>query len=264
MKAQFVMKPLKFLVSRVIKIAANFTKLLCCIFHFAFPKIRFTIPAKSAPLIKTGNRSTITRILWQTNFTNRVTLPVYINYLFNRMMSPTFEYRFMITEDRDAFIKENCSLEIYKAYSKLQIGAAQADFWRLLVLQKYGGVYMDIDANLVWPLGLSIKPDCHEFYIKIKDGKISNYFIVSKPGNPHLEEIIKAVLNNINENTIKNIFNLTGPGVFNKVLESTPVNTLYYRYTCSQGNFTNEFFQYIDKPQGKWTKEQAKVDIVRK
>lgn len=31
-----------------------------------------------------------------------------------------------------------------------------------------------------------------------------------------------------------------------------------------QGSFTNEHFQYIDKPQGKWTKEQHKVDVVRK
>jgi mannosyltransferase OCH1-like enzyme len=254
----------KFIVSRLIKIVANITKMLCYVFHLAFPRQRFTIPATSAPLVRTGGRSTITRILWQTNFTNRVTLPVYLNYLFNRLMSPTFEYRFMGTADRATFISQSYPPEIFEAYSRLQIGAAQADFWRLLVLQKQGGVYMDIDAHLVWPMGWIIKPSYSEVYIETREMRISNYFIASRPDNPNLEAVIKVVLSNINENTSKNIFDLTGPGVFERVLKSKGVRTALYRYTCDQGNFTNEYFQYIDKPQGKWTKEQARVDIVRK
>jgi hypothetical protein len=31
----------------------------------------------------------------------------------------------------------------------------------------------------------------------------------------------------------------------------------------NQGNFTNEYFQYIDKPAGKWNKEQQKVALVK-
>jgi mannosyltransferase OCH1-like enzyme len=255
---------LKFFVSRLIKIIANITKMFCYVYHLAFPKQRFTIPARSAPLVRTRGGSTITKILWQTNFTNRVTLPVYINYLFNRLMSPTFEYRFMSAADRAAFISQSYPPEIFDAYSRLQIGAAQADFWRLLVLQKNGGIYMDIDAHLVWPMGWIIKPSYAEVYIEAKDRKISNYFIASKPDNPRLEAIINVVLRNIDENTLKNIFDLTGPGVFNNVLRGKGVRTAPYRYTCIQGDFTNEYFQYIDKPQGKWTKEQAKVDIVRK
>ncbi len=261
-------KPVKnaliYLVSRVIKVFANLTKLSCYIFHFLFPNKRFTLPKQSAPLINRRGRPPITRILWQTNYTHRVTLPVYINYLFNRLLSPSFEYRFMVTEDRADFIKANYPREIYQTYSRLQIGAAQADFWRLLVLQKYGGVYMDIDAHLVWPLGLIIKPEYDELYLMIKKGEISNYFIASKKDNPHLEQMIEAISNNINDNTLSNVYELTGPGVFNAVLDKDTVKTTFYRYTCNQGNFTNEYFQYLDKPQGKWTKEQEKTDIVKK
>ncbi len=253
-----------FLTSRIIKIFANIIKLACYIFHALFPNKRFTLPSRSRPLYRSNKHSNIPRILWQTNFTNRVTLAVYINYLFNRLLSYNFEYRFMTNEDVTSFIQSNYPPEIFECYSKLQIGAAKADFWRLLVLQKHGGVYMDIDGHLVWLLSSIIKPEYDELYLVIKRGEISNYFIASKKNNVHLDNMINIVINNIKENVIKNVYDLTGPKVFNQALDINKVNTRSYRYLCNQGNFTNEFFQYIDKKDGKWTKEQKKIDIIKK
>ncbi|OXY81544.1 glycosyltransferase family 32 protein [Oceanimonas doudoroffii] len=251
------------LANRLIRLVANLTKVLSYGFHYVFPNKRFTLPARSAPLIKGPGRP-IPRIIWQTNYTDKATLPVYLNYLFNRIMSPTFEYRFMITEARAEFIQAHYSPEIFAAYSRLQIGAAQADFWRLLVLHKYGGVYLDIDAHAVWPLGYTIRSHHDELYIIRKNNELTNYFIASKPDNPNLAALIDRVLTNIRENTITGVYDMTGPGVFNQVLDYRQVPTTWYRHTCSQGSFTNEYFQYIDKPQGKWTKEQHKVDVVRR
>ena len=95
-------------------------------------------------------------------------------------------------------------------------------------------------------------------------GDITNYFIASKPDNTHLKQMADVVLNNIKENTIKNVYELTGPGVFNQVLDIDKVNTVSYRYTCNQGNFTNDYFQYIDKAEGKWTRAQEVIDIIKK
>lgn len=170
----------------------------------------------------------------------------------------------MITEDRSDFIRSNFSAEIFESYSRIQIGAAQADFWRLLVLYKHGGVYMDIDAHLIWPLSLLVKNKQTELYILIKKGEISTYFIASKNNNTNIKKMIDIILKNIEENKIKNIYDLTGPGILNQVLNINEVNTTYYRYTCNQGNFTNRHFQYIDKPEGKWTEEQKKTDIIKK
>ena len=256
-------KIFRFIANRLIKIFANFIKILCYVFHFIFPKKRFTLPKHSPPIFSTSENPLIPRTLWQTIFTNCVTLPVYINYLFNRVMSPTYEYRFMITEDRAAFRKSNYSKEIYDGYLKIQIGAAQADLWRILVLQRYGGVYLDIDAHLVWPLRMIVKKDYEELYIVRKRGGLSNYFIASKKDNPDLEKVISTILNNIAENKLTSVYRMTGPGVFNEVMDENKVNAISYRYICSQGNFTNEYFQYIDKPEGKWTKAQKVIDIVK-
>jgi mannosyltransferase OCH1-like enzyme len=250
--------------ARIVKLLANLSKLAAYPFHYLFPNKRFTIPERAAPWWKSSRPSQVPRILWQTNFTDKATLPVYLNYLFNRLMAPSFEYRFMITEARARFIEENYPGEIFEAFSRLQVGAAQADFWRVLVLQKHGGVYMDIDGHAVWPLARIVKPEMEELYVTTRRGEISNYFIASKPDNPHLKKVIEAIHANIESDEEKGIFHLTGPTVYNEVLPRDEIRTASYRYTCNQGNFTNEYFQYIDKPQGKWTREQYKVDVVRK
>ena len=67
--------------SRLIKLLANITKVLSYPFHWVMPNKRFTLPAQSSPLLKGGKPGPIPRIIWQTNFTDRVTLPVYLNAL---------------------------------------------------------------------------------------------------------------------------------------------------------------------------------------
>lgn len=250
-----------YICSRFIKLLGNCSKMMCYCFHFLFPNKRFTIPYNSKSILKRKNKF-IPNILWQTNFTNQVTLPVYLNYLCNRLMSPTFEFRFMSDIDMNEFIKLNCSPVIYQMYSKLQIGAARADLWRVLVLKTYGGVYLDIDAHLVWPIEFLLDSQNHEMFIKTKNGEFGNYFIASEIANPRLDLIINQIIYNIQEDQIKNVFDLTGPGVFNKALNVPEVKSIYYRYCCLQGNFTNEFFQYVDKPGSKWTR--ATIDIIKK
>ncbi len=254
---------IRFIVSRMIKLLGNISKVLCYLFHFIAPHKRFLLPEYAPPLWNRTSKDTIPKKLWQTNYTNKVTLSVYLNYLFNRIFSPYHSYHFSSTEQRDQFIRNYYPESIYNSYSQLQIGAAQADLWRLLVLQKWGGVYMDIDAHLVWPLHWIIQPEYSELYLKIKDGRLTNYFIASKPNNPNLQEIIDKIIIHIEQNKLTNVYELTGPAVFDSILSHKNVLTAYYRYTCNQGNFTNEFFQYMDKPQGKWNREQEQRSIIR-
>ncbi|MGJ7461866.1 glycosyltransferase family 32 protein [Halomonas sp. MA07-2] len=254
-------KPLIVATSRVIKLLANITKVLSYPFHWLLPNKRFTLPEQAAPLLKGGKPSRIPRIIWQTNFTNRVTLPVYLNYLFNRLMAPRFDYRFMITEARREFIAEHYP-EILPHYERLQIGAAQADLWRLLVLQKFGGVYLDIDAHQVWPLSCVLGAEREELYVTTRRGELSNYFIASAPGNPHMQAVIDQIIKNITGDTVTGVFDTTGPGVFNKVLDKAIVPTVSYRHAVHQGSFTNEYFQYIDKAEGKWTRQQHNTAVV--
>lgn len=248
------MKPIIFICNRLIKLCGHTSKMFGYLFHFIFPNKRFTIPKNSKAIIRTKNKGIIPKILWQTNFTNKVTLPVYLNYSFNRLLSPTYEYKFMGDIEIKDFVKCNFSQQIYKSFNKLNIGAAQADFWRLLVLYKLGGIYLDIDAHLVWPLELIVQSKSKELFMVSKKNHFTNHFFAASKQNPIFKKAIDLIVKNIeSEKKCDTIYDLTGPTILNQVIEDKKVNFRLSKYTCVQGSFTNEHFQYIDKSEGKWT-----------
>ena len=258
------MKLLSIIIIRpIIKIFGNVTKLISYVFHALSPTKRFLIPSDVPPLIKFGSKRPIPRTVWQTNYTNKVTLPVFLNYLFNRLIAPNWGWKFLTTEERERFVVENFSAEIVDEFLMLQIGAAQADFWRLLVLYKYGGAYLDIDAHFVFPPDLVIEKNSQESFLKIKGGRFSNYFMACAPGNRYFSDLIIDVTKNIQNREYQSVYQITGPGVLNRSFENKSPANVFYKYICAQGSFTNEHFQYIDKPQGKWTKEQLKTEVLK-
>ncbi len=241
------------IINRFCKLSGTILKAFSYVIYFIIPKLRFTIPKFSKAKIISSDKTLIPKIIWQTNYTNIVTLPVYVNYLFNRLMSLDWEYRYVSTEDRLEFIKKNASKEYIEAFEKLTDGASQADFWRLFVLNNIGGVYMDIDAHVVLPLSKLIKPEYKELILMTKHN-YSNYFIASSPNNKHLTKTLELIVDNIQNKRVGNgVYDLTGPTALNKAIGDEVVNHRHNRITCIQGSFTNEYFQYLDKPMGKWT-----------
>ncbi|WKS99572.1 glycosyl transferase [Gallibacterium salpingitidis] len=234
------------------RLLGNTIKTLSYPFHFIFPHKRFTIPEFSPALIKSNTSQCIPRTIWQTNYSNKVSLPVYCNYLFNRLLSLNYDYRYVSTEQREIFIKENSDQRIFDAYSKLTDGAAQADFWRIFTLYKEGGIYIDIDGQLVWNLSSIIKENDTEVLIKRRN-LYTNFFMASKKENDFLKQTLDIIIDNIEKRKIDGgVFQLTGPTCLNKALEGKSVNFRRDKLTCIQGTFTNEYFQYIDKKLGKW------------
>jgi len=250
------------LANRLIKFVGTLIKAFSYVFHFFFPNKRFTIPSYDPVHKQSKKKTLIPKIIWQTNFTNKASLPVYVNYLFNRYMSPEFEYRYVSTEDRLEFMRENASEEIFSAFEQLTDGAAQADLWRMFVLNHTGGIYMDIDAHLVWPLEDIIQKDDEEIFLLNKQ-HYTNYFIASTPNNKMIQATLNIIVENIHQKNIGGgVYDLTGPGAFNKAIGENSVHHRYYKITCIQGSFTNEYFQYIDKPRGKWT-HAKKEDLLQ-
>ncbi|QIM62279.1 glycosyl transferase [Pasteurellaceae bacterium Orientalotternb1] len=234
------------------RLLGNIIKISSYAFHAVFPKKRFTIPEFSPAKLPSNRQDRITKTIWQTNYSNQVTLPVYCNYLFNRLLSLSYDYRYVSTEERESYIKANADERTFAAYSLLTDGAAQADFWRIFTLYKEGGVYMDIDGHLVWALSSIIKENDSEVVITRRD-KYTNFFLASEKGNPFLKETLDIIIDNIEQRRIDGgVFCLTGPITLNQALEGKTVNSRRDKLTCAQGTFTNEYFQYMDKKRGKW------------
>jgi mannosyltransferase OCH1-like enzyme len=200
----------------------------------------------------------------QPVYLREVTLSVYVNYLFNRWMAPTFEFRFCGDEACDKFIKENFSAEIYDCYSRLQIGAAKADLWRVLVLFAHGGVYMDIDAALSWSPEAFLSPHQAELFILDKHGELTNYFLASAPGNPVFKSIADKIIENITADSLTSVYHMTGPTVVAATADKVPVCIEPHELVCRQGQLTKKSFQYPNKMRGYWAEEQSRIPIVAK
>ena len=59
--------PLRIIIAnRLFRIPGVLSKIIGYIFHFIFPKKRFTIPKQSDALFKSSKKTKIPKILWQT------------------------------------------------------------------------------------------------------------------------------------------------------------------------------------------------------
>lgn len=252
----------RYLTGKFIQVVGAVAKLVFFVVHLVAPALRFEIPKSTPPLLRRASTSPIPRVLWQTNYSRRVSLSVYVNYLFNRVMAPTFEFRMSDDEDAAEFVRTSCLSEDWQNYQRLQIGAARADFWRLLVIYRHGGAYLDVDATLIWPLGSTLGSH-HEVFVR-HGRKFTNFCFASVAQTDAIAAMIAAVIRNIEEGTIKSVSRLTGPMVFVKVLANHPPSRVVsYSHACRETVFTNEFFQYLDRPAGKWHREEKTVSIIK-
>ena len=260
-------------LSRALKIVANVSKGLVRVVYTFCPAWRVEIPASASPWSGFGYglpraRARLQRprqipsVLWQTNYASRVTFPVKLNYYCNRLFAASCQYRFVSDAEIEAFVAREFPGRIERCYRRLAIGAAKADLWRLLVLYRYGGIYIDIDGHLVWPIDRLLKDDPSELFVISKDGRFTNYFMASAPGNPLIKALIDEALCRIENPTTNNVYHLTGPGLMDDLFAGVTCTTARVEEVCLQGNFTNKFFQYMDKPGGDWVTAKKTISAV--
>lgn len=248
----------------VVQLFGNVMKLIFYVDLWLRPQKRYCIPSFAPALARPRSTKAIPRIVWLTNFTNQVTLAIYFNYLHNRLFAPTCEFRFCGDDDRVAFIKENYSADILDCYMRLQLGAAQADLWRSLVLLKHGGIYLDIDATLTWPPELLINATQTELLVMTREEGLTNYLLATAPATPLLQAICDKIVANIKEDKLRNVFTMTGPGAVQAVAGNFNPKVEPYFGICKQGLFSNKDFQYPNDRRHYWGSAQQHIDIVRK
>lgn len=137
------------------------------------------------------------------------------------------DYTFLLYDDAaiEAFIadfsldKDDNDL-LLTVYKKLTLGAAKADFWRYLVLYKYGGIYLDMDAIIVPPIDIlygtaGVGADTTALITReTNEGIFNNWVIAFAPAHPFLEYLINYCcwgILGVDKVDATNILELTGP-----------------------------------------------------
>lgn len=150
-----------------------------------------------------------------------------------KSMNPGYTHNLYDDKDMDNFVNKYFSGEIAECYNKLNITVAKSDFWRYLVLYKYGGIYLDMDSSIERPLDELIKEE--DQAIITAEGNPNLYVqwgLVFSKGHPILKKTIELICSNIKNNRYpNNIHRTTGPMVY-----TTAINEFYKEHF---GNIIN-------------------------
>lgn len=141
-----------------------------------------------------------------------------IDYL--RYINPEYKYWLYTDDDMDKFVNEHFTGVIANCYNRLNIIVAKVDFWRYLVLYKYGGVYLDMDSSINYPLRKLIRPD--DEAIITAEGCPNTYVqwaLIFKKEHPILKRTIELIVDNIQHNRHPhNVHAMTGPAVYTQAI----------------------------------------------
>ena len=127
-----------------------------------------------------------------------------------KKFNPDWEY--ILWTDEDA---KKCTFINHSIFNSIKNPGQRSDYFRYLILNKYGGIYVDTDfeclkpfedltyANFIVGVGY---PSFVELYIGL---------IACTPHHPVIKEMIRSI-NDINGNGWKNVFETTGTYAFTR------------------------------------------------
>jgi mannosyltransferase OCH1-like enzyme len=137
-----------------------------------------------------------------------------------KILNPEYTYYLYTDEEIDRFVDEYYPGEIAECYHRLNIIVAKVDFWRYLVLYKFGGIYLDMDSSIIASLDTLIKDE--DQAIITAEGNPYMYVqwaLIFSKGHPILKRTIELLVENIQYNLYPNdIHNMTGPSVYSRAI----------------------------------------------
>ncbi len=154
--------------------------------------------------------------------------------------NPRWQHRLYRFDDMRRFILENYEASMLAAFDRInpEYGAAQADFFRYLLMYKEGGVYLDVKSSIHLPLDTLIDGNpgyviaqwdngvgqnhedwgVHDDLRHVPGGEFQQWHIVCAPGHPFLRAVIDSVVERIRDYSLWHggpgrggVLRLTGP-----------------------------------------------------
>lgn len=137
-----------------------------------------------------------------------------------RALNPDYNYHLFTDDDMDNFVNEHFKGEIADCFNKINIIVAKVDFWRYLVLYKYGGVYLDMDSSIEINLNKLIREDDDAIIsVEGNPGAYLQWGLIYKKEHPILKKTIEFVVDNIKNNRFPNsVLRMTGPTVYSRAI----------------------------------------------
>lgn len=135
--------------------------------------------------------------------------------------NPNYSIIWFSNNECDEFMKKYFKGTVNEAYKCLKPGAYKADLWRLCILYKFGGFYVDAFVKPYASLREMIK-NCKTNFISVLDSELSgkgihNGFIASTKKHPFLKQAILDIVLNVKKRFYGSCpLSVTGPIALSK------------------------------------------------
>jgi mannosyltransferase OCH1-like enzyme len=187
----------------------------------------------------------IPKVVYQT-WRTKTDIPDIIQKQREEMMNLNSNYEFKLYDDLDMekFVHENFDGDIVECWNKLNIMTAKADFWRYLILYKYGGIYLDFDSIPLINFDKIIKIEYDSIIGIEKNLEYCAQFVLFFCKNhPILKETINEIIKNIKNGGLENsVWHTTGPLPF-----TIAIQCVYVKEYKQNINFSNIIKKNIKK-----------------
>lgn len=115
-------------------------------------------------------------------------------------LNPNYSIKLYDNNDCKQFLIENYSQKHVDVFDFLLDGPIKADYWRVCVLNTYGGVYSDIDVELLVPIDEIIEDDVTFLSCGSFMNTMNPHFIISVKNHPILIDCINTYMNMYDNN----------------------------------------------------------------
>lgn len=162
--------------------------------HDAKTEFKSSVVAAKPLTAKALGPMLIPRNLWFTNETRELHPNADQCLSSWHQMNPGWRMSLIDDNACNEFVQREYGGEIWDTFQSVPIGVMKADFWRVLVVYKYGGIYADTDTTCLQQI---------ETWVGSNDGLVlglenedhfNNWTIGAVPGHPVLKAVIDLIL----------------------------------------------------------------------
>ncbi|MEZ0369062.1 MAG: glycosyltransferase family 32 protein [Candidatus Sericytochromatia bacterium] len=197
-------------------------------------------------------------------------LPVSIREAVRSTMAIHPDYHLIFADDASmhVFIKKHYHPDMLALYQAIRIPAARSDIARLMLLYRFGGIYLDAAMEMIRPLDDYLSADDELAFILRDDmppwdasrperGSITNSLIAAVPGSPMLKSALALAVSHLNSGVYnRQVWFATGPYCLNLHLEKYEALCKIVKLQFSQ--LENQLFVYrrVQGISNQWAKDQ--------
>lgn len=146
-------------------------------------------------------------------------------------LNPDWEYKLWTDHDIDVFVKEKFS-DFYDTFQGFSKQIMKVDVIRYLIMYKIGGVYLDLDYEVLQPFTFDeyqvVLPQNRSITYGDKENQIGNCFFASEPNHVFWKDVISDLKNNppVVDN-YDQVVEATGPLLLTRIFYQNSYDSIY-------------------------------------